>query len=108
MPHSIHHSRDIWLAIGLAALLLAIGAPAASAQSEPPKVDGPTSGPKPEQLAHPPSETAPVKPVTPESTGASMSNSASDRGAVEHARPEGPTPLPERPAEPTGAPKEIR
>lgn len=106
MPHSTHHSRDIWLAIGLAALLLAIGAPAASAQADTPKVDGPTSGPKPEGLAQPPAETAPVIPdksAIPERVGSSLE----ERKEVP-SRPEGPTPLPERPAEPSGAPKEIR
>jgi hypothetical protein len=104
MPHSTHHSRDIWLALGLAALLLALGAPAASAQTEPPKVDGPTSGP--EGLAQPPAETAPAIPsksAIPERVGSSLEER---KGEV--ARPEGPTPLPERPAEPSGAPKEIR
>ncbi len=106
MSHSTHQSRDLWLAIGLAALLLAIGAPAASAQSDTPKVDGPTSGPKPEGLAQPPAETAPAIPnksAIPERVGSSLEERKADP-----ARPEGPTPLPERPAEPHGAPKEIR
>jgi hypothetical protein len=106
MPHRTHMLRDIWLALGLAALMLALGAPAASAQTETPKVDGPTSGPKPEGLAQPSSETAPAIPnksAIPERIGPSLKETTGEAG-----RPEGPVPMPERPEEPSGAPKEIR
>lgn len=97
--------RSLAIAI-LLACVTTIGAASAWAQiSEPPKIDAPppTSGPKPEGLAQSPSETAPVTPHVEERTG---SGGIPDESAP--VRPEGPEPLPERPSEPRGAPKEIR
>ncbi|MCZ7660060.1 MAG: hypothetical protein M5U07_20440 [Xanthobacteraceae bacterium] len=95
--------HSLAMAVLCAAALAGSAAGAWAQTPEAPKVEAPpTGGPKPEGLAQPPAETAPASPAVEERTGS---------GPLEQSapvRPDGPVPLPERPSEPHGAPKEIR